>query len=51
VVLGRMEMISWTDRVRNEEVLHKAKKETNVLYTVNGSKAIGFVTSCVGTDF
>ena len=25
--------------MRNEEVLHRAKKETNVLYTVNRSKA------------
>jgi hypothetical protein len=30
----RMEKISWTDRVRNEEVLHRVKEERNVLRTV-----------------
>jgi hypothetical protein len=30
---GRMEKISWTDRVRNEEVLHRVKEERNVLHT------------------
>ena len=28
-----MEKISWTDRVRNEEVLHRIKEETNVVHT------------------
>jgi hypothetical protein len=27
----RMEKISWTDRVRNEEVLHGVKEERNIL--------------------
>jgi hypothetical protein len=27
----RMEKIGWTDRVRNEEVLHRVKEERNVL--------------------
>ena len=26
--------ISWTDRVRNEEVLHRVKEERNILHTV-----------------
>jgi hypothetical protein len=26
-----MEKISWTDRVRNEEVLHRVKEERNIL--------------------
>jgi hypothetical protein len=30
----RMEKISWTDRVRNEEVLHRVKEERNILHTV-----------------
>jgi hypothetical protein len=30
----RMEKISWADRVRNEEVLHRDKEERNVLRTV-----------------
>jgi hypothetical protein len=30
----RMEKISWTDRVRNEEVLYRVKEERNVLHTI-----------------
>ena len=30
-----MEKISWTDRVRNEEVLHRVKGERNIPHTVN----------------
>jgi len=30
----RMEKISWMDRVRNEEVLHRVKQERNILPTV-----------------
>jgi hypothetical protein len=30
----RVEKISWTDRVRNEEVLHKVKKDRNILHKV-----------------
>jgi hypothetical protein len=28
-----MEKISWTDRMRNEEVLHRVKEERNILHT------------------
>jgi hypothetical protein len=35
----RMEKISWTDRVRNEEVLHRVKKERNILHTIKRTKA------------
>jgi heme exporter protein D len=35
----KMEKISWTDRVRNEEVLHKVKEERNILHTVKRRKA------------
>jgi hypothetical protein len=32
---GKMiEKISWTDRVRNKEVLHRGNKERNVLQTI-----------------
>jgi hypothetical protein len=31
----RMGKISWTDRVRNEEVLHRVKKEINTLPVIN----------------
>jgi hypothetical protein len=29
-----MQKTSWTDRVRNEEVLHGVKEERNILHTV-----------------
>jgi hypothetical protein len=35
----RMEKISWTDRVRNEEVLHRVKEERNILHRVRRRKA------------
>ena len=36
---GRMWKISCTDRMRNEDVLHRVKKERNILHTVNRRKA------------
>ena len=33
-----MEKITWTDRVRNEEVLHRVKDERDVLHTVKRRK-------------
>jgi hypothetical protein len=35
----RMEKISWIDRVRNEEVLHRVKEERNIVYTIKRRKA------------
>jgi hypothetical protein len=35
----RTEKISWTDRVRNEEVLHRVKEERNIVHTIKGRKA------------
>jgi hypothetical protein len=35
----RMEKISWTDRVRNEEVLPRVKEERNIIHTVKRRKA------------
>jgi hypothetical protein len=35
----RMERISWTDRVRNKEVLHRVKEERNVLHKIKRRKA------------
>jgi hypothetical protein len=35
----RMEKVSWTDRVRNEEVLHSVKEERNILHTIKRRKA------------
>jgi hypothetical protein len=34
-----MEKISWTDRVRNEEVLHRVKEERNIVHTTKRRKA------------
>jgi hypothetical protein len=34
-----MQKISWTDRVRNEEVLHRVKEEMNILHTIKRIKA------------
>jgi hypothetical protein len=34
-----MEKIIWTDRVRNEEVLHRDKEERNIVHTVKRRKA------------
>ena len=30
--------ISWSDRVRNEEVLQRVKEERNILHTINRRK-------------
>jgi hypothetical protein len=39
-----MEKISWSDRVRNEEVLHRVKEQRNILRTVKRkAKWIGHV--------
>jgi hypothetical protein len=35
----RMQKISWTDRVRNEEVLHRVKEERDILHPVKRRKA------------
>ena len=45
------EMISWTDRVRNEEVVHIVKVESNILHRRKRRKANWLVTTCVGTAF
>ena len=36
---GRMEKISWRDRVKNGEVLQRVKEERNILHTIKGRKA------------
>jgi hypothetical protein len=38
VLGGRMEKISWTDRVRNEEVLFRAKEQGNILHEIRKRK-------------
>jgi hypothetical protein len=34
-----MEKISWTQRVRNEEVLHRVKEERNILHRIKRRRA------------
>jgi len=34
-----MEKISWTEHVRNEELLHRVKKDKNMLHKINRIKA------------
>jgi hypothetical protein len=34
-----MDKISWTDRVRSGEVIHRVNEERNILHTVKGRKA------------
>jgi hypothetical protein len=38
VARRRMEKISWTDRVRNEEVLLKVKEQRNILHEISKPK-------------
>jgi len=33
-----MEEISWTDRVKNDKALHRAKEEENILHTTKRRK-------------
>jgi hypothetical protein len=35
----RMEKISWTNHVKNEEVLHRVKEERNIIHTIKRRKA------------
>ena len=35
-----MEKTRWTDRVRNEELLHRVKEEKNIIGTIKIRKAI-----------
>ena len=44
-----MEKISWTDSVRNEEVLYRVNEQRNILHTIEGGRLNGLVTSRVGT--
>jgi hypothetical protein len=39
----RVQKNSWTDRVRNEEVLHRVKKQRNILLKIKKRKA-----NCIG---
>ena len=43
-----MEKVSWTERVINEEVLHRVEDEGSILHTVTEGRLMGLVTSCIG---
>jgi hypothetical protein len=45
-----MERISWTDRVRNTEGLHRVTEQRNTVYTGKG-RVTGLVISCVEAAF
>ena len=47
----RVEKISWTDHVRNEEVLLRVKEKRNMLQEISKRKANWLVTFCVETAF
>jgi hypothetical protein len=46
-----MEKISWTDHVRNEDVLLRVKEQRNVLHEIRKRKATGVVIFCLETAF
>jgi hypothetical protein len=39
IIWRRMEKISWTDHVRNEEVLLRVKEQRNILHEIRKRKA------------
>ena len=47
----RMEKISWTDHVRNEEVLLRIKEQRNILHEKGNRRLTGLVAFCVETAF
>jgi len=47
----RMEKISWTNHVRNAEVLHRVKEERNIVHTVNRRKFNWIGQSCIISAF
>jgi hypothetical protein len=46
----RMEKITWTDQVSNEEVLLRVKEKRNILHEINGRQT-GLVIFFVETAF
>jgi hypothetical protein len=43
--------ISWTDHVRNEEVLLRVKEQRNILHEIINGRLTGLVAFCVETVF
>jgi hypothetical protein len=46
-----LEKISWTDHVRNEDVLLRVKEQRNILHKYVNGRRTGLVTFCVETAF
>ena len=46
-----MEKISWTDHVRNEEVLLRVKEQRNILHEIRKRKSNWIGHICVETAF
>jgi hypothetical protein len=46
-----MEKISWTDHVRNEEVLLRVKEQRNILHEIANGRRTGLIIFCVETAF
>ena len=46
-----MEKISWTDNVRNEEVLLRVNEQRNILHEIRKGRLTGLDTSYVETAF
>jgi len=46
-----MEKISYSERVRSEEVFYSVKEDGNMLRQEKEGRLTGLVTSCVGTAF
>jgi hypothetical protein len=46
-----MERISWTDRVRNKEVIRTVNEDRNVLHTIKRRNCNWRVTSSAGIAF
>ena len=47
----KLENISWTDRVKNEEVLREVGVDRNVLHTIKRRKGNWIGHICIGTAF
>jgi len=47
----RKEKITWTDHVRNEEVLLRVKERRNIVHEIRKRKANWMATFCVETAF
>ena len=41
--------LSWTDRMRNEGVIHRVNEKRNIVHKIKRRKDTRLVTSCVGT--